>query len=411
MKNDPFLNAQTQIRKVSEVIELDKGLLEVLLNPQRVLEVKLPLRMDSGELKVLTAYRSQHNNALGPFKGGIRFHQNVSIEEVKALSTWMTWKCAAADLPLGGGKGGIIVDPKELSKKELERLSRAYARAIADIIGEDKDVPAPDVNTDGEIMGWMLDEYEQVIQRKSPATFTGKTLLDEGSKGRTEATGYGGVYVMQELLKQLSIEVPQTIAIQGFGNVGYYFAELAYQLGHKIVAISDSKGGVYSASGIDPVAAMDFKNREGRLLGLPNTKEISNEELLELSVDVLVPSALENVITDANVERIKAKLIIEMANGPITPTADEVLFKKGILSVPDIIANAGGVTVSYFEWEQNKKGEKWGKEEVLGKLSSKITKAFNDTYAKMKELGTNMRVAAYAIAVSKVAQAEAARLK
>jgi len=366
--------------------------------------------MDSGELKMFTGYRSQHNNALGAYKGGIRFHPNVSESEVKALSMWMSWKCAAVDLPLGGGKGGIIVDPKNLSTSELEKLSRGYVGAIYEIIGEDRDVPAPDVNTDGRIMQWMLAEYESLLGKKSPATFTGKPISAGGSEGRTEATGYGGVYVLQALLSREAKSAPQTIAIQGYGNVGYHFAELAFDLGHKIIALSDSQGGIFNSDGIDPRMAMAYKEKTGHLAGHAGAQEITNEDLLELEADVLVPSALENVITADNAAKVKAHYIIEMANGPVTPDADKILFEKRIISVPDIVANAGGVTVSYFEWWQNKHSERWSKQDVLEQLKSKITKAFMDSYDKMRKLQVPLRTAAYAIAVERVAQAEKARL-
>ncbi len=410
MINDPFANAQTQLAEVSRLIALEPDLRELLANPHRVLMVKIPVLMDSGELKMFTGYRSQHNNALGAYKGGIRFHPNVSESEVKALSMWMSWKCAAVDLPLGGGKGGIIVDPKNLSTSELEKLSRGYVGAIYEIIGEDRDVPAPDVNTDGRIMQWMLAEYESLLGKKSPATFTGKPISAGGSEGRTEATGYGGVYVLQALLSREAKSAPQTIAIQGYGNVGYHFAELAFDLGHKIIALSDSQGGIFNSDGIDPRMAMAYKEKTGHLAGHAGAQEITNEDLLELEADVLVPSALENVITADNAAKVKAHYIIEMANGPVTPDADKILFEKRIISVPDIVANAGGVTVSYFEWWQNKHSERWSKQDVLEQLKSKITKAFMDSYDKMRKLQVPLRTAAYAIAVERVAQAEKARL-
>lgn len=406
--NDPFSNAQAQLQSVADLMSLPKGAVAALSVPTKLVTVSLPIVMDNGETKVFTAYRSQHSNARGPYKGGIRFHPGVTESEVKALSMWMTWKCAIADIPYGGAKGGIILDPKSMSKTELEKVSRAYARAIADDIGEDKDVPAPDVNTDGTIMMWMLDAYEKVLGKKSQATFTGKPLGQGGSEGRTEATGYGGVYVLNALVTKEKLDPKtMTVAVQGIGNVGSYFALKAHEDGFKIVALSDSRGGIFSAQGLDPQAVLDYKSKNGSLANFPNAKPISNEELLVLQVDVLVPSALENVITQENADKIRAKYIIEMANGPVTPEADEILFKKGILSVPDVLANSGGVSVSYFEWVQNKEGSSWTKDEVLNKLKTKITTAFEQAYTTTKKLNVNMRMGTYALAVKKVIDAMA----
>jgi glutamate dehydrogenase/leucine dehydrogenase len=404
--NDPYSNAKAQLNSVAKLIKADGEIINKLSLPDKLLTLSLPVRMDDGSIRTFIAYRSQHNKSRGPYKGGIRYHHLVNESEVKALSMWMSWKCAIANIPYGGGKGGIIVDPRELSMAELERLSRAYVRAIASDIGPELDVPAPDVNTTPQIMDWMLDEYTKITGNKSKATFTGKSVDNGGSLGRTEATGYGGVYVMEELLKAEKFKAdPLTIAIQGIGNVGYYFAELAHKNGYKIVAISDSKGGIYTSKGIDPKLALEYKQKQGSLTGMPGTKTIGNEQLLELKVDVLVPSALENVINADNADKIKARYIIEMANGPITPEADEILFEKKILSVPDVLANSGGVTVSYFEWYQNIHNEKWSKEEVLKKLKENITRAFKQTYSKRKELKVNMRMAAYALAVAKIIDA------
>jgi len=313
----------------------------------------------------------------------------------------MTLKCAANNLPLGGGKGGVIVNPKELSEGELERLSRTYAKAIAPFIGEDVDIPAPDVNTDGKIMMWMLDEYEKTIGKKSPATFTGKPVEFGGSLGRTEATGRGGVIVMENLLKALNKDY-QTIAVQGFGNVGYYFAQIAYEKGYRIVALSDSKGGIYNENGLNPEEVMKVKEETGSVINFKDGKVISNEELLELPVDVLVPAALENVISKDNASKIQAKVIIEMANGPITEEAYLILESKGIIIAPDILANGGGVIVSYFEWLQNKKNEKWSEDEVNQKLEGQLTAAFNEIYNISKEFNTNLKEAAFISALKKI---------
>lgn len=403
--NNPYDNAKQQLEKIAEILKIDRDIIERLAVPDRLAIVSINVLMDDGKTRIFKGFRSQHNNALGPYKGGIRFHPMVCEDEVKALSMWMSWKCGIADIPYGGAKGGISVDPKTLSAGELERLSRGFIRKIYEIIGEDKDVPAPDMNTDGRIMGWMLDEYNKLTGRNSLATFTGKNVAEGGSEGRTEATGYGGVYVMEQLLNAEKFKKDKkdtTLAIQGFGNVGYYFVELAYSLGYKVVALSDSKGGIYNNEGIDPVDAMKFKKKSGKLQGMPGTKNITNEELLELDVDILAPSAMENVITEKNAGKISAKYIIEMANGPVTPEADEILYKHGIISVPDVLANSGGVTVSYFEWVQNRSLKYWSKEDVLDKLKVNITKAFDQIYEMMKKKKINMRMAGYAVAVDKI---------
>ncbi|MGC8851891.1 MAG: Glu/Leu/Phe/Val family dehydrogenase [Minisyncoccia bacterium] len=400
-QNEMLKTAQELIQKTGQKLNLSQEEIEFLIQPDRVIEVKVPVKMDNGVIKTFVGYRSQHNNVLGPYKGGIRFHQNVSREEVIALSTLMTLKCAANSLPLGGGKGGVIVNPKELSEGELERLSRSYAKAIAPFIGEDVDVPAPDVNTDGRIMMWMLDEYEKTTGKKSPATFTGKPVESGGSLGRTEATGRGGVIVMDNLLKTLNKDY-QTIAIQGLGNVGYYFAKIAYEKGYKIVALSDSKGGIYNENGLNPEEVMKVKEETGKVSDYPNGKVISNEELLELPVDILVPAALENVINKDNASKIKAKIIIEMANGPITEEAYPILEEKGIISAPDILANGGGVIVSYFEWLQNRKNEKWTEEEVNQKLEEQLKIALKEILEISQEFKVDLKEAAFISALKKI---------
>ncbi len=401
--HNPFENAQEQLDKVVKYLDISPDILKVLREPQKVLEVNIPVRMDSGEVRVFRGFRSQHNNALGPYKGGIRFHPNVSKEEVMALSMWMTWKCAVAGIPFGGGKGGVIVNPKELSAGELERLSRGYARLIAPIIGPKTDVPAPDVGTSPQIMAWMVDE------NKISASFTGKPVKLGGSLGRTEATGRGGVFVLNELAKHLDTPKEKLgIAIQGMGNVGYFFAELAAEQGYRIVALSDSRGGIAvreeRKDSLDPKKVMAWKEKTGSVVGFPGTKTITNEELLELNVEILVPAALENVINEKNAGKIKAIAVIEMANGPTTPEADEVLNKNEIIVVPDVLANAGGVTVSYFEWEQNMRGEKWGEDEVNRKLKAKMIRAFGEVWSVGKEKKVDLRKAAYILAVDKVAK-------
>jgi len=401
IQNKMLQTAQELIKKTGEKLNLTQEEIDFIIQPDRVIEVKVPVKMDNGVIKTFVGYRSQHNNVLGPYKGGIRFHQNVSREEVIALSILMTLKCSANNLPLGGGKGGVIVNPKELSEGELERLSRIYAQKIAPFIGEEVDVPAPDVNTDGKIMMWMLDEYEKTINKKSPATFTGKPVEFGGSLGRTEATGRGGVIVMNNLLKQLNKDY-KTVAIQGFGNVGFYFAQIASEKGYKIVAVSDSQGGIYYENGLDPEKVMAVKKEQGSVINYPEGKVISNEELLELPVDILVPAALENVITKDNASKIQAKVIIEMANGPITEEAYSILEENQIISAPDILANAGGVIVSYFEWLQNKRNEKWTEEEVNQKLEEQLSTAFKEIFETSQKFNTDLKEAAFLSALAKI---------
>ena len=401
IQNKMLQTAQELIQKTGQKLNLNQDEIDFIIQPDRVIEVKVPVLMANGKIKTFVGYRSQHNNVLGPYKGGIRFHQNVSQEEVVALSILMTLKCAANNLPLGGGKGGVIVNPKELSEGELERLSRIYAQKIAPFIGEDVDVPAPDVNTDGKIMMWMLDEYEKTINKKSPATFTGKPVEFGGSLGRTEATGRGGVIVMNNLLKQLNKDY-KTVAVQGFGNVGYYFAQIAYEKGYKIVALSDSKGAIYNENGLNPIEVMKVKEETGSVINFKDGKVISNEELLELPVDILVPAALENVIDKDNASKIQAKVIIEMANGPITEEAYSILEENQIISAPDILANAGGVIVSYFEWLQNRKNEHWAEEQVNQKLEEQLSEAFKEIFAISQKLNTNLKEAAFLSALAKI---------
>lgn len=403
--NDPFVSAQTQLKDVAALIKLPADDLAQLLEPERILMVQIPVKMDDGHTQMFTGYRSQHNNSRGPYKGGIRFHPNVSLPEVKALSMWMTWKCAIADIPFGGGKAGVIVDPKKLSDGELERLTRGFGQKIAAIIGEDIDVPAPDVNTDGRIMNWMRESYETFAGKSSPACFTGKAIADGGSEGRTEATGYGGVYVLNRLMeKRDTAHTGVRIAIQGIGNVGSYFARKAHADGYTIVALSDSKVGLYDPAGLDPEKVFAYKESHGSLSGF-GAQEISPDAILTLDVDVLVPAALEAVITEVNADKILAKTIIEMANGPVTPEADAILKTRGIVSVPDVLANSGGVTVSYFEWYQNKHAEHWQKDDVLKKLQDTITAAFDQCDAMTSSLNVTMRMGAYAVAVDKVVKA------
>lgn len=396
-------SAQALITKTAEKMQLDSEMIKRLIEPEFAHEFALTITMDSGKKKVFKGWRIQHNSALGPYKGGIRFHHETVREEVQALATLMSIKCAVAGLPYGGGKGGIVVEPKKLSKTELERLSRAFANRIAHVIGEDVDVPAPDVNTTPEIMSWMIDEYQKIIGYKSPATFTGKPVSMGGSLGRTEATGRGGLFVLLSLLGKLKKKAKgTTVAVQGFGNVGYYFAKLATEVGFKVVAISDSRSGVYDKNGIDLDKALKNKKEKGTVA---YTKAISNEELLELDVDVLVPAALENMVNDKNMAKIKAEIIVEMANGPLTQEAYEYLAKKGKIIVPDVLANSGGVTVSYLEWVQGKAGFYWSEKEVNDKLKVMMEKAFEAIWKKSLEKKMPMKQAAFEVALERITSA------
>ncbi len=415
MSSNPHQNAVTQLEQVASLLSDSyqdrqaefEAAIDKLKEPDQVFETELSVKMDDGKTKKFQAFRSEHNNARGPYKGGIRFHHDVNRDEVKALSTWMTWKCAVTGIPYGGGKGGVVVNPRELSVGELERLSRAYSRWLSDKIGPWVDVPAPDVNTTGQIMAWMVDEYQQalaekgLIQENPWGTFTGKPLELGGSEGREEATGLGGVFVLDKLVVELGLKPKQTtIAIQGFGNVGYWFAKHAADRGYQVVTVSDSKGGTYVEGGMNPEKALAHKRKTGTVSDFG--KKISNEELLELEVDILVPAALENVIHEGNAANIKAKAIIEMGNGPVTPEADPILTKNGVVIIPDILANAGGVTVSYFEWVQNLQGYYWTHEEVISKLQPLMEKAFAEMWVTKKEHQVDGRMATYMTAVKRV---------
>src|SRR3989339_575310 len=403
-------SAQALIRKTAEKMKLDEEMIKRVIEPEFAHEFSLTVTMDNGKKKVFRGWRIQHNSALGPYKGGIRFHPETVREEVQALATLMSIKCAVAGLPYGGGKGGIVVDPKKLSKTELERLSRAFANRIAHVIGEDVDVPAPDVNTTPEIMGWMLDEYQRIIGHKSPATFTGKPIAMGGSLGRTEATGGGGLFGLLSLLAKMKKKAKgTTVAVQGFGNVGYYFAKLATEVGFKVVAISDSRSGVYDKNGIDLDRALKNKKEKGTV---SYGKTISNEELLELDVDVLVPAALENMVNEKNMAKIKAPIIVEMANGPLTQEAYEYLSKKslpagrqGKVIVPDVFANSGGVIVSYLEWVQGKAGFWWSEKEVNDKLKVMMERAFEAIWKKSVEKKMPLKQAAFEVALERITSA------
>jgi len=484
--NDAFTQTRDHLKKAGNFLvrkgTMTKDELSNLLKPQQILIVSIPVVMDNGSTHTFRGFRVQYNNARGPYKGGIRFHPSVTQDEVTALALLMTVKCAVADLPFGGGKGGVIVDPKSLSQTELERLSRAYVRAIAENIGPDKDVPAPDVNTNAKIMGWMVDEYIQIkraevnpyfrgtyrgsffnshrqgpdrfsssiglsakavtvlekIRRDVPdfdslrATFTGKAIEDGGSEGREEATGLGGLYVLQAVLAKLNSKLPSTklrasrtrnskltAAVQGFGNVGYHIAKFLDEQGFYIIAVSDSRGGIFVPDGVNPELTLVCKRKNGYLAGcycsgsvcdLNKGRPISNSELLELPVDILVPAALEGVITKENAGKIQAKVILEMANGPTTPEADAILHKRGIAVIPDILSNSGGVTVSAFEWEQNLKDQHWTKQEVNRKLKAKMEKVTGEVWETSKKLKTDLRTAAFVVALGKILSSKRAHL-
>ncbi len=407
MTINPFETAKAQLAAAANLANLDKDKVEQLMHPDRYVEASIPVKMDDGSQRIFVGFRSQHNNARGAYKGGIRFHQDVNLDEVRALSFWMSFKNAVVNVPFGGGKGGIIVNPKELSVGELERLSRGYVKKMFPIFGPEVDVPAPDVNTTGQIMGWMLNEYQQITGNKSKATFTGKSLDNGGSQGREEATGFGGVYVFEEVVKSKVVDLPagSTVAIQGFGNVATFFGQAAEKLGYKVVALSDSKGGIYSPEGLNFQKVWDHKKATGALKDFTGAKNISNNELLILPVDVLVPAALENVLTAENADKIQARLIVEMANGPTTPEADAIFAKKNIIVIPDILANSGGVCTSYFEWYQNMHNEVWNKEQVLEKLSKQIKLAFADTLERRNKYQTTFRNAAYVLAAERIISA------
>lgn len=403
--NNPFQNALSQLERANKVKPFNPEFISRFHKPNREINIAIPVTMDDGSLKIFEGYRVQYNNARGPYKGGIRYHQDTEINEVRALAFWMALKCAVANIPMGGGKGGITVTPKELSEGELERLSRGWVRLMAPVIGPQSDVPAPDVNTTPQIMSWMVDEYSKITGDKTNATFTGKPIEVGGSEGRGVATGLGGFYTFKVMQEKLGLPASCTIAIQGFGNVGGNAAEILAKDGHKIIALSDSKGAILKEDGIDVLLLNEYKKVNGKIGGFPGSKEITNEELLLLSCDVLIPSALENQITETNANNVKAKLIVELANGPTTPEADDILYAKGIPIIPDILANAGGVTVSTFEWEQNLKGEHWSEADVFAKLKKIMDEETNLIYNRSKELNTDLRRTAFIVALERIEQA------
>ncbi|MCL5066942.1 MAG: Glu/Leu/Phe/Val dehydrogenase [Thaumarchaeota archaeon] len=395
-----------QLENTADLIKLDPDIHEILRQPKRILSVSIPVKMDDGRVKNFQGYRVQYNDARGPFKGGIRYHPNVSLDEVKALATWMTWKCAVADIPYGGSKGGVVCNPKSMSASEKERLTRRYTAMISDFIGPYRDVPAPDVYTDSQTMAWILDTYSQIHGYQVPEVVTGKPISLVGSEGRLNSTSRGCVIAAREAAKALNLPLKgATAAVQGYGNVGSWSAVFLKELGLKVVAVSDSKGGIYSRAGLDPQRIQAHKEDSGSVVGLEGTTEISNEELLKLDVDILIPAALENAITERNASEIKAKIVCEGANGPTTPGGDEILEKNKVFVVPDILANSGGVTVSYLEWVQNLNREHWTEAEVNSKLEQKMVAAFKSSFEAAKKYNVSMRDGALALAVGRVSEA------
>ncbi len=407
---NPYEAALRQLDVASEKLNLDPATHELLKHPMRIFVVNIPVSMDDGSVRVFAGIRVQYNDALGPTKGGIRYHPDITVDEVTALAAWMTWKCAVVGLPLGGGKGGVRCNAKEMSKTELERLTRSYTRAMSKFIGPYTDIPAPDVYTDAQTMAWIMDEYSQIVGYNAFGVVTGKPVNVGGSLGRNEATSLGLLYTVINAAKCRNVKLRgATVAVQGYGNVGYHAARLLHGQGCKIVAVSDSMGGIYNPEGLDPEKVLKHKEKTSSVVDYPESNMISNEQLLALQCDILVPAALENQITSTNASDVKAKIIAEGANGPATPEADEVLFEKGIFVIPDILANAGGVTVSYFEQVQNQMNYYWTEEEVRNKLKAIMDKAFESVVAMSEQHNVNMRTAAYMLAVKRVADAMAAR--
>lgn len=403
----PFEIAQLQLDIAAEVMKLETATHEFLREPMRELHVSIPVKMDNGKVKIFKGFRVQYNDVRGPTKGGIRFHPEETIDTVRALAAWMTWKCAVMDIPYGGGKGGVICNPKEMSQNELERLSRGYIDQVWHIIGPEKDIPAPDVYTNPQTMAWMMDEYSKFCGYNCPGVITGKPIAIGGSHGRADATAMGTIYTIRDAAKKLGIDLKKaTVAVQGYGNAGSNCAILMDRMfGSKIVAVSDSCGGIYSDKGFDPRKVVEHKNKTKSCVDYPGTERITNEKILELDVDILIPAALENQITSENAGRIKAKIVAEAANGPTTPRGDDILYKDNVFVIPDFLCNAGGVTVSYFEWAQNMQSYYWDEEEVYQKLDRKMTKAFETVCQTAKEYKVNNRIAAYIVAVKRVAEA------
>jgi glutamate dehydrogenase (NAD(P)+) len=398
--------AQAQFDAAAEQLDLDPGLRRVLRVPKRELTVNFPVTMDDGRVEVFTGYRVQHNLSRGPAKGGIRYHQDVTLDEVRALAMWMTWKCAVVNIPYGGGKGGVIVDPKKLSQREVEGLTRRFTTELSPIIGPDRDIPAPDVNTNAQTMAWIMDTYSMHQGYTIPGVVTGKPIAVGGSLGRNEATARGTLFALQQASKALKLPLQgATVVIQGYGNAGSIAATLLAEEGAKILAVSDSSGGIHNPKGLDPAKVSAWKREHGSVVGFPGADEVSNTEILELPCDILVPAALENQITHANAHRIKARIVAEAANGPTTPEADEILHDHGVFMIPDILCNAGGVTVSYFEWVQDMQSFFWTEERINESLKGIMDRAFDAVYQMSTTREVDMRTAAYMVAVARVAEA------
>ncbi len=413
---NPFKIAQEQLVEAAQIMKLDKTALELLMEPMRSYTFTIPIKMRDGSTKVFKGFRVQYNDARGPCKGGIRFHPAETLDTVKALASWMTWKCALADIPYGGAKGGVICDTKKMNALELENLSRGYMRAVAKFIGPTVDVPAPDVYTTPQIMAWMVDEYSKMVGHNEPALITGKPLELWGSVGRNDSTALGAMYILREAAKYKKINLKTaTIAVQGAGNAGNYAFSLSRNMfGSKVVAISDSEGGIYNKKGLDYEKVMEAKQRKGSVQGYKDAQKITNEELLQLNVDVLIPSAIENQVTGANADKINAKILLELANGPVTPDADKILAERKVFDLPDFLVNSGGVIGSYFEWLQNVSGYYWKLDDFNSRLDEIVTRSFNDVMARQAEyakLGKKIstRMAAYTISVDRVAKAMKAR--
>lgn len=405
MNKNLFENAQAQIDSAAKYSDCDKEIIKVLKEPQRVIEVAIPIEMDDGHIEVFKGFRSQHNNYRGPYKGGLRFHPLVTADEIKALSVWMTLKCAVVDIPFGGAKGGIVVDPKKLSEHELKHLTHGYIDKIFDFIGPDKDIPAPDVYTNAQTMAWIMDEFSHISRTHSPAVVTGKPIENEGSLGRDTATAQGAAFVLNEYLSIKSKEAKKTtVIIQGYGNAGENLADILYHQGYKILAISDSKGAIFNKDGLDPHKVSKHKSKKGSVKDLPGAKNIPSDKVFELNTDIIIPAALENVITEENATKIKASCILEVANGPTTFSADKILEAKGIDVIPDILANSGGVTVSYFEWVQNLQRYYWDKEEIFDRLDQKITTAFRNIYNFSLSKNISLRKSAYVLAINRIGE-------
>ena len=407
---NPWHVAQQQFDIAADRLNLDPGLRQVLREPRRELHVHFPVKMDDGSVKVFEGYRVQHNLGRGPAKGGIRYHQDVSIDEVKALAMWMTWKCAVVGIPYGGGKGGVIVDPKKLSRRELENLSRRFFTEIEILVGPEKDIPAPDVNTNAQVMAWFMDTYSMHMGFTVPGVVTGKPISLGGSEGRNEATARGTVFCVEEAARHLQLDLKgATVVVQGFGNAGSIAAQLMAEKGARILAVSDSTGGIHNPEGLDINRVLAWKGEHGTVVGFPGSMEITNAQILEIECDVLIPAALENQITASNAGKVKAKIVAEAANGPTTPDADEILYKNDVFVIPDILCNAGGVTVSYFEWVQDLNRDHWSEKIVNEKLHEIMVKAFGETLAISQRESVHMRLAAYLLAVQRVADATSMR--